>query len=142
MGSAPKGHSGGIAGMGSGNSHPIPAAAFSAARRYHTGGLVGLKQNEVPIIAKRGEAVLPTVRLPDGSFGVRSTGQGGGGTTMFAPQIGIKIDASGRGPGGGEMTPEQQTKLAQMLDEEMNMHLQRKLEEWMRPGGPLYAARR
>lgn len=31
---------------------------FSAAARYHSGGIVGLQPGEVPIIAKQGEAVL------------------------------------------------------------------------------------
>jgi phage-related minor tail protein len=64
-------HSGGIAGMINtvrGNVHP---GVFDTARRYHTGGLAGLKAGEVPIIAKQGEAILPTVRMPDGSYGVK-----------------------------------------------------------------------
>lgn len=50
-------HSGGIA--GSGNRRRLaPAGWFSGAPKYHTGGVVGLKANEVPIVAERGEEVL------------------------------------------------------------------------------------
>ncbi|ARB05706.1 tail length tape measure protein [Synechococcus virus S-ESS1] len=31
---------------------------FAAAPRYHTGGIIGLKPGEVPIIAKQGEEML------------------------------------------------------------------------------------
>jgi hypothetical protein len=31
---------------------------FNFAQRYHTGGIVGLKPNEVPIIAEKGEGVF------------------------------------------------------------------------------------
>jgi lambda family phage tail tape measure protein len=130
-------HSGGIAGSINTMVGGINPMVFSNARRFHTGGLAGLRPGEVPIIAKRGEAILPTVRLPDGSMGVRSAGGGGGGT-IFAPRLNINIDAKGHGPNGGDMTPEQQQKLTQLLDDEINIHLQRKLEEWTRPGGQLY----
>lgn len=56
------GHTGGIVGstrVGSGNmSRKVNPAIFSGAMRYHTGGIVGLAPNEVPIIAKKGEAML------------------------------------------------------------------------------------
>jgi len=50
-------HSGGLA--GSGNRRRLaPAGWFSGAPKYHTGGVVGLKANEVPIVAERGEEIL------------------------------------------------------------------------------------
>ena len=56
------GHTGGIVGskrVGSGNqSRKVNPTMFSAAARYHSGGIVGLQPGEVPIIAKQGEAVL------------------------------------------------------------------------------------
>lgn len=54
----PVGHTGMIAG-GTGRSYrSVDPAMFSFAERYHTGGIVGLRPNEVPIIAKRGEGVF------------------------------------------------------------------------------------
>ncbi len=50
-------HTGGIVGQQAKNRSLSPAL-FAAAQRYHTGGVVGLDPNEVPIVAKRGEEVL------------------------------------------------------------------------------------
>lgn len=50
-------HTGGIVGQQAKNRSLSPAL-FAAAQRYHTGGVVGLAPNEVPIVAKRGEEVL------------------------------------------------------------------------------------
>ena len=55
-------HTGGVVGgvrVGSGNaSRRVSPEVFAGALRYHTGGVVGLAPNEVPIIAKRNEEVL------------------------------------------------------------------------------------
>lgn len=53
-------HSGGVvgaSGVGSG-SRSISPAWFTNAVRYHTGGMVGLAPDEVPIVARQGEEVL------------------------------------------------------------------------------------
>ncbi len=50
-------HQGGIAG-GAAPTMRLPALAFSAAPRYHAGGIAGLKPNEVPAVLQRGEEVL------------------------------------------------------------------------------------
>lgn len=56
------GHTGGVVGskrVGSGNaSRRIDPSMFSGAQRYHTGGVIGLRPGEVPIIAKQGEEML------------------------------------------------------------------------------------
>lgn len=50
-------HGGG--GIGdSGRSRNVPWSFFSDAPRYHTGGVMGLKPNEIPIIAEKGEEML------------------------------------------------------------------------------------
>lgn len=52
-------HKGGIAGKGSGGiSKNVPMGIFAGAQRFHTGGFPGLKPNEVPIIAEKGEGVF------------------------------------------------------------------------------------
>ena len=62
------GHSGAIAGQLGGVRRAVPAAIFARAERFHAGGIVGLRPNggiaglradEVPIIAQRGETILP-----------------------------------------------------------------------------------
>lgn len=49
-------HGGGM--VGSGMTRNVHPAVFAAAPRYHTGGIAGLKPNEVPAILQRGEEVL------------------------------------------------------------------------------------
>ena len=50
-------HAGGMVGS-SGPSRMVPAMAFAAAPRMHSGGAVGLRHDEVPAILQRGEQVL------------------------------------------------------------------------------------
>jgi len=56
------GHTGGVVGssrVGSGNqTRSVNPAVFAGAMRYHTGGMIGLRPGEVPIIAKQGEEML------------------------------------------------------------------------------------
>jgi tape measure domain-containing protein len=51
----PTAHTGGVIGHDSLTSKSVHPSVFSGAPRFHTGGIVG---NEVPIIAKKGEAVF------------------------------------------------------------------------------------
>ena len=53
------GHTGGTVGAAGGVSRSVPAAIFAGARRYHAGGVAGLRPDEVPIIAQAGETILP-----------------------------------------------------------------------------------
>lgn len=50
-------HTGGVVGR-DGSQRSVWAGAFANATRYHSGGIVGFKPNEVPIVAERGEEVL------------------------------------------------------------------------------------
>jgi len=50
-------HGGGVVGS-AGAARMVPAMAFSAAPRMHSGGAVGLRHDEVPAILQRGERVL------------------------------------------------------------------------------------
>ncbi|UDF35607.1 UNVERIFIED_ORG: tape measure protein [Shinella sp. XGS7] len=50
-------HQGGVVGKGGGRMM-APLAAFVAAPRYHSGGIAGLRPNEVPAVLERGEEVL------------------------------------------------------------------------------------
>ncbi|MEW5608630.1 phage tail tape measure protein [Pseudomonas juntendi] len=51
-------HDGGLIGAAGGRSRSVPGWMFGGAMRYHTGGVIGLKPNEVPIIAEKGEEML------------------------------------------------------------------------------------
>jgi hypothetical protein len=82
------GHTGGLIGskrVGGGNpTRNVSAAAFAGAPRFHDGGVVGLRPNEVPIIAKKNEEVLkendPRNILNGGAAA------GGGAPAASAPQ--------------------------------------------------------
>lgn len=50
-------HTGGLAGAG-GNTRQLDAGWFANAARYHSGGIAGLRPNEVPTILERGEEVI------------------------------------------------------------------------------------
>ena len=50
-------HQGGLA-NGTGHSRSLPAGIFANAVRYHTGGIAGLKPNEVPAVLEKNEEVL------------------------------------------------------------------------------------
>lgn len=50
-------HTGGVVGQ-AGMRRRAPLAAFAGAIKYHSGGVAGLKPNEVPTILERGEEVL------------------------------------------------------------------------------------
>ena len=53
------GHQGAIAGQLGGVSRTVAAGVFALAPRFHRGGIAGLRADEVPIIAERGEVILP-----------------------------------------------------------------------------------
>jgi len=63
-------HAGGMVGS-AGPSRMVPAMAFAAAPRMHSGGMAGLRHDEVPAILQRGERVLSRRE-------VQSYGAGGG----------------------------------------------------------------
>lgn len=65
-------HSGGIAGSdGYGHGRAFSASTWTGATRYHSGGIAGLRPDEVPAILEKGEVVLP-------NSGVLSVPRGGG----------------------------------------------------------------
>jgi lambda family phage tail tape measure protein len=51
-------HEGGEVG-GSAPTRRLPAYVYASAPRYHTGGVAGLKPGEIPAILERGETVIP-----------------------------------------------------------------------------------
>lgn len=61
-------HSGGVAGKdGYGHGRAVSPSVFSGAKRYHSGGVAGLKPGEVPAILQRGEVVIPRGgKMPSG----------------------------------------------------------------------------
>lgn len=65
-------HGGGMVGSPT-FSRQVPLAAFAGAERFHDGGWPGLKSDEVPIIAQKGERVLSRAEVAAGSNGGTQT---------------------------------------------------------------------
>lgn len=131
-------HSGGIIGS-RGRGGGSLTRHVSGIRKFHTGGIIGgLKSGEVPMIGKKNEAVMPTVRLPNGQFGVKAIGAGGSGqagNTQITSKIQINMNGSS---GDKEQDEEHANNVAAKLDQIM----EQKLAQWSmnqsRPGGVLY----
>jgi murein DD-endopeptidase MepM/ murein hydrolase activator NlpD len=100
-------HSGGIAGSAT-RSRSVSPAWFRNATRYHSGGVAGLRANEVPAILERGEEVITKSdvrhRMNGGmeSGGVRGSGPGGGRSQTHVLAIGDKEIASAMAGAAGE----------------------------------------
>lgn len=73
-------HGGGVVGGAGARRRAVSTALFANAARYHSGGVVGLRPNEVPTILERGEEVL-TRSDP------RHRNNGGGGRNRGVAQI-------------------------------------------------------
>jgi lambda family phage tail tape measure protein len=143
-GFVPQFHRGGLVGRNSGMAAFYDPALFHGARRFHSGGIPGLGAGEVPIIAKRNEAIMPTVRLPDGTFGVRAMGGGDAGT--FAPVTNIEVNVGGGGGSGGAGNSADQQRMgeaiAKQIGDAMDARMSEYLSDQKRAGGMLSAGMR
>lgn len=64
-------HDGGVAGRdGYDHGRAVSPSVFAGAKRYHSGGIAGIRSGEVPAILQRGEVVIPN--------GAKRTGAAGG----------------------------------------------------------------
>jgi hypothetical protein len=86
-------HAGGTAGEG-GPGRLVPALAFAGAPRLHSGGIAGLRDDEVPTILKRGERVFTEEQLRGGRGDVKVTLENKG-TPQQAIDSGVTFDAEG-----------------------------------------------
>lgn len=93
-------HSGGV--IGSPNAtRAVSPAWFTNATRMHTGGIVGLQPDEVPIIAKRNEEVLTEGDPRHRKNGGMSPQSGGGNTTVIlATDPAASLEHAMRTPAG------------------------------------------
>jgi phage-related minor tail protein len=120
-------HSGGVVGGGvSAMSRAVSPAIFGMATRYHTGGIAGLKPDEVPAVLRKGEEVLtaddPRHRNNGGGAGINN--------------LNISISVSGAEGAAAE----QQNSAARLKGMVLSA-----VQEWaaqeMRPNGILAAKR-
>lgn len=87
-------HSGGVVGAGL-PGRAVPALAFAGAERYHDGGTVGLRDDEVPIIARKGETVLTPEQMRGGRAGDVKIEVENRGTPQQAVDTDVRFDAEG-----------------------------------------------
>lgn len=78
----PVAHSGGIAGHSTGRSRRVDPILFSNAMRMHSGGIAGLRPNEVPMILQRNEEVLAADSPRNILNGGAAAGRSDGGTRV------------------------------------------------------------
>lgn len=92
-------HEGGIVGQ-IGNRRQVSPLAFVGAPRYQRGGIVGLKPGEVPIIAHRGEVVLPSTKsMARGNATVDNSKTYFGDVTVNVPSGVVATSEQGRAVG-------------------------------------------
>lgn len=89
-------HTGGVIGSNIAMRRVVSPGIFAGATRYHTGGVIGLKPNERPIIAEVGEEML----TEDDPRHRKNLGQGGGTTIINTFDADDVVDRSLSGPRG------------------------------------------
>jgi tape measure domain-containing protein len=88
------GHKGMIAGGSPTFTRNVNPAMFAFARRYHTGGIVGLGSDEVPIVAQKGEGIFTKDQM-------EALGQSSKGSNVqvnVINQTGVQADAERKPP--------------------------------------------
>ncbi|MDW9386985.1 hypothetical protein GOA99_20365 [Sinorhizobium meliloti] len=118
----PMRHSGGPVGLGGARRNVNPMV-FAGAPRMHSGGVVGLSPGEVPIIAQRGEIVLPkgALKRQGGTVDARRTYVGD-----------VEINMGGTVAAGNEQAKEWGIRVQKLIQQEMVRE--------QRPGGLLRRA--
>ncbi|MDX0639730.1 hypothetical protein GOD58_15025 [Sinorhizobium medicae] len=118
----PMRHSGGPVGLGGARRNVNPMV-FAGAPRMHSGGVVGLNPGEVPIIAQRGEIVLPkgALKRQGGTVDARRTYVGD-----------VEINMGGTVAAGNEQAKEWGIRVQKLIQQEMVRE--------QRPGGLLRRA--
>lgn len=119
--------SGGIVGFTGLAKHRVSPFAFAGAPSMARGGMVGFDPNAFPIIAHRGEIVIPTSALRKSATQTRQ----GGGDVRVDGRSNIRVDIANGG--GTSATQASSIEFAQLLDRSVQAVIVRE----SRPGGLL-----
>ena len=85
-------HSGGVVGATPAPVRPVSASVFAGAPRMHSGGVAGLRSDEVPAILQRGETVIPRgggVKRTNVSINVNISGARGNREIVEMIEVGV-----------------------------------------------------
>ncbi|KAA0573366.1 tape measure protein [Azospirillum sp. Sh1] len=115
--------------VGDGPSRIVPAGLFANAPRFHTGGLVS---GEVPIIARKGEAVFTPEQMDNADSLIRAATQGGQSVTQN-----VTVNVSGGSSGNKEQDKALAERIGATVKEQLRAMMGYELRQQMRPGGML-----
>jgi hypothetical protein len=125
-------HTGGI--VGAFGHAKMAGRSVGSLPKYHTGGITS---GESMAVVRRGEAIMPTTRLSDGTLGIRAEGGAGASITNV---VNVNVDGGAAGQSASA-----QDELGRRLSKQITAALQVEMGKFtqreMRPGGALYKGR-
>ncbi|CAO3405262.1 hypothetical protein [Azospirillum palustre] len=122
-------HTGGIVGEAGRTGRMVPAGLFAGAPRFHTGGLVA---GEVPIIARKGEAVFTPEQMTNADRLIQAAQDGGPAVTQS-----VTVNVAGGSTGDREQDKALAERIGASVKEQLRAMMGNELRQQMRPGGML-----
>lgn len=122
-------HTGGIVGETARPGRMVSAGLFAGAPRFHTGGLVA---GEVPIIARKGEAVFTPEQMTNADRLIQAAQNGGPAVTQS-----VTVNVAGGSTGDREQDKALAERIGASVKEQLRAMMGNELRQQMRPGGML-----
>lgn len=122
-------HTGGIVGETGRPGRMVSAGLFAGAPRFHTGGLVA---GEVPIIARKGEAVFTPEQMTNADRLIQAAQDGGPAVTQS-----VTVNVAGGSTGDREQDKALAERIGASVKEQLRAMMGNELRQQMRPGGML-----
>lgn len=122
-------HTGGIVGEAGRSGRMVSAGLFAGAPRFHTGGLVA---GEVPIIARKGEAVFTPEQMTNADRLIQAAQTGGPAVTQS-----VTVNVAGGSTGDREQDKALAERIGASVKEQLRAMMGNELRQQMRPGGML-----
>ncbi len=122
-------HTGGIVGETARPGRMVSVGLFAGAPRFHTGGLVS---GEVPIIARKGEAVFTPEQMTNADRLIQAAQEGGRAVTQS-----VTVNVAGGSTGDREQDKALAERIGASVKEQLRAMMGNELRQQMRPGGML-----